>query len=181
MRIEKGFNITLIFILTGVLLCPNAALAEKISSDKSYLRPPLIFSAGLTTDAELQELMAYLGGDDLPKLNKEHFEAYPTIAGYEQSMETIYKTMKEAEEGLRKAIEEKALTYHHSDLLVDLVITRLMLFETIFLANQENAAQETVEKSLDNALLASKFLRRNLNDYKIFVFTGINRDVKSSL
>ncbi len=118
---------------------------------------------------------------DIEKLIDSYFDTYSTIAGHEQSIETIYEAMNEAKEKLRKAIEEKRITHHDSDLLVDLVITRLMLFKAIFLANQDNVPRETIEKSLDDALLASKFLRSDLTDYEIFVLPNVERNVKSSL
>jgi len=104
----------------------------------------------------------------IEKAIDSYFKAHPVISGHEQAIETIYETMNMAKEKLRKAVEEKKETHHDSNLLVNLIITRLTLFKAIFLANLENVSQESIEKHLNDALLASKFLRSALADYEIF-------------
>ncbi len=104
----------------------------------------------------------------IEKAIDSYLEAHPVIAGHEQEIETIYDAISKAKEKLHTAVKEKRETHHDSDLLVDLVITRLMLFKAIFLANQGGVSQDTIEKHLNDALLASKFLRSTLSDYEIF-------------
>ena len=105
---------------------------------------------------------------DIEKAIDSYFKAHPAVSGHEQLVETIYEAINKAKEKLHKAMEEKKETHHDSNLLVNLVITRLMLFKAIFLANQGNVSQEDIEKYLNDALLASKFLRSALTDYEIF-------------
>ena len=103
---------------------------------------------------------------DIEETIDSYFEIYPTIVGYKQRMEAIYKAMDMAEKKLRKAVEEKKVTYRDADLLVPLVITRLMLFKAIFLANQGNVSETIVKDGFKNAVLASRLLRDSLAEYR---------------
>jgi len=94
-----------------------------------------------------------------------YLKTYPYISGYEQEIIMIYEAINKAREKLRRAIDEKKVTYSSAELLVDLVITRLMLFKAIFLANQGTVAREIIRESLDKALFASVSLRNNLDEY----------------
>lgn len=100
-----------------------------------------------------------------------YFKIYPAIVGYKQRMKSIYKAMDMVEKKLRKAVEEKKVTYHDADLLVPLIITRLMLFKAIFLANQDNASEAIIKNGFKNAVLASRLLRNSVAEYRNSVST----------
>ncbi|MBU4342483.1 MAG: HAD-IA family hydrolase [Candidatus Omnitrophica bacterium] len=113
---------------------------------------------------------------DVEKLIDSYLKIHPTIAGKGTMMEAVYRAMDSAKEKLGDAVDEERVTYREADLLTQLVVTRLMFFKAIFIAHQNNVPEETVAKGLENALLASRFLRDSIAEYENYTRIGGLRD-----
>jgi len=116
-----------------------------------------------------RHILSFLGADiDAENSIYSYLQNSPAVSDYQGTINRINAVMDDAEAKLYMAILDERANYHDSDLLADLVITRLMLFKAIFLANQKDAKPGTVKKAFRDTSLASKFLGLRLAEYEIF-------------
>ncbi|MBU4590868.1 MAG: acyl-CoA dehydrogenase family protein [Candidatus Omnitrophica bacterium] len=108
---------------------------------------------------------------EMEKAIDSYLSVHSIAPGYRQIMAELYGSIGDAQKRLREFISEKKGSYRHAEIFVDYFITKLMLLKAIFLASQGDVPEETVAKSLEGALLASRFLRDSLARYENYIST----------